>query len=157
MVFNTQRCSKVYLKVIVDGFQVIWEIKVFMRHNTNGESLWASKAMEMIATNIKNNNEATISIELKAMLVNCGMGTLFENLTHKKLSRPGFVGSAMPLYHKNAINTDNEAKEVTLGFPVMVILNTSDIHLLPEKYYGLPAVHDFPLIDAVVQPTYFSK
>jgi len=123
-----------------------------MRHNTNGDCHWASKAMEIIATNIKNHKEATTFIELKAILESCDMGTMFENLAHKKFTRPGFVGSAIPLYQKCARNVDREVKEVLLGFPVMVVLNAKEIHLLEERYYGLPAVHNFPLIDAVIQP-----
>jgi hypothetical protein len=117
------------------------------------KEIWASKFIEVLAGVITRELETEISVKLKSIFLEYGMGNAFESFGHKILT------SNKSEYTIRALTTSKKRKKennyndkVNFNLPIMLIRNISDVGNLPNGCYGLPIFSNFPLVDAVIQP-----
>ena len=117
----------------------------------NGEKIWASKFMELLAGAIFEDRSNDIAEELRRIIRSSGEGNLFESLGHRKLLKSLVPFTLKPLL--NPLPNDKPAFPSAQFNLSAVLFNTiAEITHLPDGTYGLPVTGNFPLVDAIVQP-----
>ena len=123
-----------------------------MRHSVDGLSVWASTVMRFIGAEISKCQDDKLWITMRNLLTTAGTGYLFESLVHRKFSSSGFTCSLQPLHKKVGRKADRKLVPLTLGHPIVLFRQISDIKNLKIDQYGLPCIDNFPLVDSVMQP-----
>jgi hypothetical protein len=117
------------------------------------KEIWASKFIEVLAGVITRELETEISVKLKSIFLEYGMGNAFESFGHKILTsnKSEYTIRALTTSKKRR-KENNYNDKVNFNLPIMLIRNISDVGNLPNGCYGLPIFSNFPLVDAVIQP-----
>jgi hypothetical protein len=125
---------------------------LFRHRDGIGNSVWASKFMEFLASVIFDKKELSMHEEIKRIAGESGLGIMFENIAHSQLTCSDMDFDVKPLHKRNSKNVIRDAILMNFHIPVLHLRNIDDIGiLLPEKY-GLPITSNFPLVDAIIQP-----
>jgi hypothetical protein len=124
-----------------------------MRHRDEWMTpMWASKFMEVLASVIYEDEEASMYEAVAELVGNAALGTFFECIAHRKLTSDRSF-ELQPLYKKGTRGVSRTPIVLDLSDKHVVALHSiDDIRELPADSYGLPAAPNFPLVDAIVQP-----
>ena len=124
-----------------------------MRHReANGDAMWASKFMEVLAIEIYEKRETSMYAEIEKLVGPSGVGNLFESISHAQLSTSKTGFNLIPLHRKGARGVSRVPVSFTFPEHVARLRNVEDISHLSNQSYGLPVTPNFPLVDAIVQP-----
>jgi hypothetical protein len=124
-----------------------------MRHrSSDGETVWASKFMEILSSKIYEKRETSMFAELKKLVGSSGAGIFFENIAHVQLTTSTTSFDLIPLHRPHAKKVCRESVSFTCPERVMRLRSVEDIEHLVVGTYGLPITPNYPLVDAIVQP-----
>lgn len=124
-----------------------------MRHrDVDGNAMWASKFMEILASKIYEKRETSMYDEIEKLIGSSGVGNFFESISHVQLTTSATSFNLIPLHKRGTRGVCRDL--VPFEFPEHVerLRNIAGISDLPDNTYGLPVIPNFPLVDALVQP-----
>ena len=125
---------------------------LFRHRDGTGNSVWASKFMEFLASVILNKKEVSMYEEIKRIAGESGLGIMFENIAHSQLTCSDIDFDLEPLHKRNSKNVTRDAISMNFHKPVLHLRSIDDIRFLLPGQYGLPITSNFPLVNAIIQP-----